>query len=338
MKNRVHGRHAVGSIIGAAMFLFILLTGFGLIVWNSQLYDTYVQLANIREQQYNELVAENVAVTGFKFNQNKLSLTLKNEGFVTARIVRIWIDDNSISPSTHVRYNVNYYLNPGESVTFGQQLGTFNAGHLYTIKLITSRGNIFGATNFGQSAIVGIAQGMGWLTIDWDTYYYTDDTSCSGGICTWKSAWNITGTPQGQGRIQFRINVTNHWDRDVNLTKYTYLRLETDSGSTGRAPPYYIMAPGSIPPDPYCYTGPGTPITVPYNKTGDFPKGGTPMTILFMDTGYYKGGGCNVESNKPQATHYYSVYIVVYYTYRDPSDNKIHTMAQTIPFEATGYP
>jgi hypothetical protein len=336
MKNGFQGQHAVGSVLGATMFLLILITGFGLVVWNSQIYDTYIQLANAREQQYNDLVAENVAVTGFKFNQNKLSLTLKNEGFVTARIVHIWIDDNSISPPSHVGYNVNYYLNPGESINFGQQLGTFNAGHLYTIKLITSRGNIFGATNFGQSAIVGIAQGMGWLTIDWNTYYYTDSTSCVGTNCTWKSAWNITDTPQG-GTIQFRINVTNHWDRDVTLTKYTYLRLETDSGSTGIAPPYYIMAPGSTPFEPFCYIGPETPITVPYNTRGDFQKGGTPVTILFMDKQYYQGH-CNVETNKPSAAHFYSVYIVVYYTYNDPGDNKIHTMAQTIPFEATGYP
>jgi len=318
------------------MFLSILLTGFGLVVWNSQIYDAYIQVGNIREQFYYEKITEKVAITGLKFNLNKLTLTAENEGPVTARIVRIWISDNSVTPPSHVRYDVSYYLNPGQSIDFGQNLGTFNTGHLYTIKLITSRGNVFGATNFGQSAIVGIAQGMGWLTIDWDTYYYTDDTSCSGGECTWKPAWNITGTPQGGG-IQFRINVTNHWDRDLNLTKYTYLRLETDSGSTGNAPPYYIMAPGSTPPYPYCYTGPGTPIIVPYNSTGDFQKGGTPVTILFMDKQYYKGH-CNVETNKPSAAHYYSVYIVVYYTYRDPVDNKIHTMAQTIPFEATGYP
>jgi archaellum component FlaF (FlaF/FlaG flagellin family) len=338
MRNRYHARRGVSSILGAVMFLSILFTGFGLIVWNSQIYDAYVQVANAREYLYNERIAENVAITGLKFTQNKLSLTAKNEGPVTARIVRIWIDDNSISPSSHVRYDVNYFLNPGESITLGQQLGTFNAGHLYTIKLITSRGNIFGATNFGQSAIVGIAQGMGWLTIDWDTYYYTDNNYCIADTCTWKPAWNISETHQGQGRIQFRINVTNHWDRNVTLTKYTYLRFETDSGSTGDAPPFYIMAPGSTPLSPSCYTGPGTPIIVPYNNRGDFSKGGTPITILFMDVGYYKGGQCNVPSNKPPAAHYYSAYIVVYYTYKDPEDNKIHTMAQTIPFEATGYP
>jgi len=317
------------------MFLSILLVGYGLIIWNSQIYDAYTQEANAREQRYNDRISERVIVTGLKFTLNKLSLTVKNTGSITARIVRVWVEDNSVSPASRNSYDVNYYVNPGQSINFGQQLGTFNAAHLYTIKLITSRGNIFGRTNFGQSAVVGIAQGMGWLTIDWDTYYYTDDASCTGGVCTWKPAWNITGTSSG-GIIQFRINITNHWDKDLNLTKYTYLRLETDSGATGTAPPYYIMAPGSTPVNPYCYIGPGTPITVPYNKTGDFPTGGTPVTILFMDKTYYKGPSCTVPSNKPTHAHYYSAYIVVYYTYKIGS--KIHTMAQTIPFEATGYP
>jgi hypothetical protein len=336
MRSILCGRRAVSSLLGAAIFLSILLVGYGLIIWNGQLYDSYAQEANTREQLYNERISEKIAITGLKFNLNKLSLTAKNIGSVTTRIVRIWIIDYSVSPQSPSVYGVNYYMNPGQSINFGQQLGTFNAAHLYTIKLVTSRGNIFGATNFGQSAIIGIAQGMGWLTIDWDTYYYTDDTSCSGGTCNWKTAWNITGTPQGQGRIEFRINVTNHWDKNLTLTKYTYLRLETDSGSTGNAPPYYIMAPGSLPPNPYCYTGPGTPITVPYNNTGDFETGGTPVRILFMDKDYYKGGNCNVPSNKPSAAHYYAAYIVVYYTYKIGST--IYTMAQTIPFEGTGYP
>lgn len=148
----------------------------------------------------------------------------------------------------------------------------------------------------------------------------------------WRQAWSINGTGN---TLEFNMTVINHWDRNLTLLKYTYLRLEMDSGSTGNAYPYYIMDPGNSPISPVCYTQTnGSKIVVPYNRTGDFTTGGKPTQVPFMDVTYYKGGGRNVPSNKPQASEYYSVYVVVYYTY--DLGGKTYVQAQTIPFEGSG--
>jgi len=329
---RKWGRRAVSSILGGAIFISILLVGFGLIFWNGTLYDNYIQAINSRELLYQQRVSENVVVSGFKFSNGKLNLTIANFGPQMVNIIRIWVTDLSLQTPTHQRYDVNYFVNPSKSITnIGQNLNIPSAGHLYTVKFMTGRGNIFAATNFQQNAVVGIAQGMGWITIDWDSYLFTDNSIYP----TWKPGWNIAGAGNV---IEFQINATNHWDRDLTVLKYTYLRLEIDTGSTGNAKAYYIMAPGARPTvtNNYCYTGPDTPIVIPYNQTGDYPTGGKPTVLQFMDATYFSGGSCNIPSNKPQHG-YFSVYLVIYYSWLD-STGVTHVSAQTIPFEATGFP
>jgi len=331
MPRLVGGRHALSSIVGGTIFIFILLIGFGLVAWNNSIYDSYVQDINSRELLYQRQVSENVAVTGVKFNQNKLNLTITNFSPITVRIVRVWVTNVSATPPSppwHKSFDVNYHLTPGRSISnVAQNLGTFKSANLYAIKLVTERGTIFGATSFSQTSIVGIAQGMGWLAIDWESYVYRDNANLA-----WRKAWSINGTGN---KLEFNITLINHWDRDLTLLKYTYLRLEIDSGSTGNVYPYYVMDPGNTPISPVCYTQTdGSKIVVPYNRTGDFKTGGKPTQVPFMDVTYYNGGQCNVPSNTPQASHYYSVYIVVYYTY--DFGGKTYVQAQTIPFEGSG--
>jgi hypothetical protein len=328
MKKRTpSSRRAITPIVGGTIFIIILLISTGLIFWNASLYDSYLQDINNSELMYHQQVSENIAVTGFKFTNNVLNINITNFGPITVRIVRMWLTD--ISADWHKSFNLNYYVTPARTISVGgQPFGSLNANDLYTVKFITSRGNIFGDTNFANNPIVGIAQGMGWVTIIWNSYVFRDNNNQ-----VWRPAWNISNSGN---ELEFNITVVNHSNYNLTLLRYTYLRLEVSTGATGNAYPYYIMSPGTTFSQPVCYTQGGQPpIVIPANKTGDISTGGKPVMIPFMDVVFYKGGQCNVPANKPQAASYYSVYIVLYYQFKTCPTCQTLTQAQTIPFEGT---
>jgi hypothetical protein len=66
------------------------------------------------------------------------SISLKNSGPTTVHIIALWVN----SPTVHNRYDLNLYINAGdtETYTFGADIGL--PSDSYTIKVVTERGNI----------------------------------------------------------------------------------------------------------------------------------------------------------------------------------------------------
>lgn len=317
-------KKAVTAVINAAMFIFILLVGFTLLTWNAQLYDNYLGNMSLKEKLSYQASAELVFVTGFKFSQNVMNLTITSNSPVTVRIISIWLSNLSASPVWRKSFSLNLYINPYKSISsVGQTLGTVYSSMLYTVKLVTDRGNMFGASSYRKTTIVGIAQSMGWISLDWDTYAWT-----SINYYTPQPAWNISSSSVGQ-TIQFQINVTNHWDKPLTLLKYTYLRMDKSTGG-GSSMVFYIMDRTSTPPQPACYN-PSSPITLNPSSTGNYEAGGTPVTLKLL--GQVASPDQNCSKSKSLVTDSFAIFLVIYYMYYIASQP--YYLAQTIPFEAT---
>lgn len=327
MKSRSGGNRAVSSLLGATMFIIILLVSFGLIIWNTQSYDTYLASNNSKEDAIYQASSEFVSLTDFKFSQNnKMNLNITNLSPVTVRIVSLWVSNLSTTPQWHKRFNVNIYLNPFQTIAgVGQNLGTFYPSKLYTVMLVTQRGNLFGGTNYKKTTIIGIAQSMGWISIDWDTYMYTS----SGNPTIPKAAWNISKGQTGQ-LIQFQINVTNHWNNALYLLKYTYLRMDK-SKTSGNTLTFYLMDTSSTIGSLQCYNPSTYPIILQPNPNGNYDKGGTPVTLKFL--GQSSGTSTNCNKSTELKTDQFAVFLVIYYKYQ--INSQWYYLAQTIPFEAT---
>ena len=322
MRNHSKG---VGELVGAIMFITLMLLTFGLIAWNGQIYNAFLNSVNTKENNSSSQASELLSITGFKFNQDKLNLTVLNGGPNYVRIVRIWLLNLTSSPAWHTNFAVSIYLNPGNTVTnVGQTFGTIHSSMLYTVKLITQRGNIFSETNYVATSVLGLAQGVGWVTIDWYSYKFT-----SSNYLTPQPAWNFSKSQVGI--IQFQLGVSNHWVKDLTLTQYTYLKLDK-SATSGSALVFYLMDPNS---KPYptnqiqCYNQATKPYVLHPNTNGDTATGGLEVTLVFLG----KGTGSQCASQSALQADQFSVYLVLYYQYTVGTTT--YTLAQTIPFEAT---
>ena len=74
---------------------------------------------------------------GVRVIVNGISLDIKNSGATTAHIVSVWI----INATHHIRYDVDFFINSGESATYIRVDIAPPAGN-FTVKIVTERGNI----------------------------------------------------------------------------------------------------------------------------------------------------------------------------------------------------
>lgn len=158
----------VGSIIGAAFILLIILTGY---TYYSLHFDETKRYASVlQEMQELDLMrnAESVEVEVVSItSQNKLNITTRNAGSYQTHIIWLGIYDASVN--SQVYYEVDFYIDPGERVTdIGNDSITIQAGDERRIQLITELGNIFECSYpwRGDSGGDG-AGGDGWGRYDW---------------------------------------------------------------------------------------------------------------------------------------------------------------------------
>jgi hypothetical protein len=311
------------------MFIAIVFVSFGLFVWNGQLYSDYLTNLRSREDRFDQMSSELISITDFRFDLNKINLTVTNNGTNTARIVRVWVYNLSAPSAWTKSYSVNILITPSRSVkNIGQRQGAdfgngYTPSNLYVVKLVTEHGNIFSAVNYHRQTIVGIAQGMGWISLDWDSYMFNDINNLN-----LRPGWNVSKSGVGNV-VQFQIGIINHWDRNLTLLKYTYLKMDK-STTVGSTMNFYMMDSNSQPNNILCYDPVAHPIVVPPSSTGDSETGGNVTTLKFLGSGYAKN---QCGSNQALQTDRFQVYLVLYYQYTLSS--KTYVVAQTIPFEGT---
>ncbi len=75
---------------------------------------------------------------GVRANINSASVTLKNSGPTTVHIIALWIN----SPTIHNRYDMDLYINAGDTEGYNLSGDIVVPSGTYTVKVVTERGNI----------------------------------------------------------------------------------------------------------------------------------------------------------------------------------------------------
>lgn len=315
MSTLVRAKRAISPPIVAALVVMAIVLGFNLIYLSAPLLESASNGLSQRNLAFRDMIAESLTFLDAEVINQALNLTVVNAGGIALHVVWLWVTDTTVSPKWHGGFNVNFWLDPGVTLTnIGSTATNLDPSHTYQVKLVTARGNLFQTVYSSSKTIVSTVQGFGWVTIDWSSYFYT----YAPGGSTPKPAWCVLS---GKSAYQFQMKVINHYSKPVYVYAQTYLKLQAIKNLDI---PFYIVASGSTAASPQPYT---TRIQLPANPN-DQQTGGTPVPLNFLAT----SPGGNSPNTIPQGqgtSPYFSVLIVFFYT--DLTNN----FGQTVPYQAT---
>ncbi len=119
-------KRGISTVIVVMLSLALMVTVVGnMVLWSYQMNDLDLQR-----------MQENVTLKNVTPAKGSTSFEIKNTGPNSVHIVAVWI----INPSSHYRYTVDFFLNPGETATYTQN--GVNLPNDYTLaKIVTDRGN-----------------------------------------------------------------------------------------------------------------------------------------------------------------------------------------------------
>jgi len=215
----------IGSLVGAAFLILILLSGFAFYMLSVNVTDEYResleamgQLDLKRKQEKIEFV--NVTTT----DENKLNITMENTGPYQTHLIWLGVFDETAPPSTQNYYELDSYINPAETETgigSTEMDGEIVEEHQYTIQLITELGNIFiyryppdeeeeyaTISDVTQIVISNMTAMVGPVLMDFKSLrWYSHESGHNG-------TWWIS---QDETKLEWFATITNYGDQDLTL-------------------------------------------------------------------------------------------------------------------------
>lgn len=234
-----HSRRGVGSILGAAFLILILLSGYTsytLYIKQVGEYTKTLQDMQTYDLRRNEENIEFISVS--TTIEDKLNLTVKNTGSNQAHL--IWLGILDETTNTQEYYKINYYINPSETVSnIPDDTITILEDQERVIQLVTELGNTFiysyltGEGGSGETIYDFVDETCGSSPIGTHSFFEAQQYGPDG-ICDTLTEEN-TGETGGGGWLsgwQKRLKISvDHNDVDSNLTDFPLLLyLSTSSG------------------------------------------------------------------------------------------------------------
>ena len=135
-------RRGVSTILGTIIFIGILFTSVIPMMLVMKQADTiYTQRVHEMESRDEERGNEIVDANAYPVDEtsDQLRVQIQNNGVVSTKIIRVWINDVSYSEETIVK--------SGDTGTLGPYTVGLVANSSYCIKVVTDRGNCFASTS-----------------------------------------------------------------------------------------------------------------------------------------------------------------------------------------------
>ena len=305
-------RKGVGTILGAAYFIIIVLAIFNLIMWEVYQYDAYQQLVSQMNQVDQDRISESlefvypIIVDFNPLGSGKYSFNLivRNIGGITVNTVRLYFSncsDTSSKALTIIEKGAgdncftNGFINPGETNHLISVVTTLNMGLVppdgsrpFAILLATERGRTF--STFYPLTVPEWGGNVGYIDIgplrfvfDYYSLNYTTNvlTPVPG-----QQAW-IVKPYTGKTPIMFWVKVINiAKDGDIRIKKYSVFNcIELSwSGASGKQASFFIVDSSSTQPgvNMKAYNEePGYATILPRSPTPTPPQGGIPVVVKF---------------------------------------------------------
>jgi hypothetical protein len=138
-----HSR-GVGSLIGAAFLVLIILTSYSLFLVNTKEQTAYQNILTEMHQRDLEQIQETIEFRRVTTDENgKLQLSLRNNGPRAAHVIYVGVFYKEVTPEIHNYYDVDINIDPSESQTYTSPSIILEEGMEYEIQLVTDAGNTF---------------------------------------------------------------------------------------------------------------------------------------------------------------------------------------------------
>jgi hypothetical protein len=320
----LRSRKAVSNIIGGVFLIVIIILAFNGILWfYTQQSNLMSQSRSLQQLQQQTKLEQIQVVKALVTSQGKPNSTIQNIGPIAVHIVDMFITART-GTITHRQYSINYYIDPGSTVT-GIGLNTvsnLDPQQTYAFTFITERGNGVGGLytptpqSTGSFATFG---NLGYLSVSFtqNGFMYTSQSQS-----TPTPAWAVSKSSVcWGGNVIFWVTFTNHGVANANILHWSMAQLwEFQSGGGGgTATDFYIVGTGSTPWDLIHYVD--NAIIVPASTTGDYQTGGTPTTLLFgADRPYSYPSPVDLHCSLNDVLDFF---IVVSYTYNGQQYNQL---------------
>jgi archaellum component FlaF (FlaF/FlaG flagellin family) len=232
-------RRGVSTILGTIIFVGILFTSvIPMLLVMKQADTIYTEKVHEMEARDDERDNEILEASAFPVNttSDELQVKLKNIGVVSAKIIRVWINDDNYSESTVVQ--------AGDTSTVGPYSVTLENDTTYAIKITTERGKTYASTT-----------GVLYYT---DGYWFTPSIGVNIVVLNWfgkyqirvyNGTWTSPDPYQTQGidigDVQWtEVNMTNQGNYFVEVKK----KIGSDYLNVPGTPvPIVIQWPGGSP-------------------------------------------------------------------------------------------
>src|SRR5213593_1891514 len=154
-------RRGLSSVVGAVFMILVMIGALNVILLAMRQQDTVTQTLIDKSSSSLSRLNEQISITDIRVtNGNKLNMTVANSGGSTAKLASIYIVNETASPKTQYRYDLDNApvdgraskTNVGTSLALNVKTNT-----KYSIKVVTAAGNT--ATS-GITSISGVALRM----------------------------------------------------------------------------------------------------------------------------------------------------------------------------------
>jgi len=337
-KSILHSRKAVSNIIGGVFLIIIIFLAFNAMIWY---YTQQVQLnqqGRTLQQLQQQIRLERVQVLKVLITPGPpglLNATLQNAGPIPVHIVDILITPRT-GTLTHNIYSVNYYIDPGSTLTkVGYNLPlNLDPQKAYSITFITERGNgvaaVYNPILFSSGAFATFSN-LGYLSVNFDqnSFQYTTPVQS-----TRTSAWTLPSSVC-EKNVMWWITFVNHGVLPAYVLHWSVAQLWQlrSAGAGGTATDFYIVAGSSTYNNLVAYTDSpppsGTQITIQPSPTGDWQTGG-PAQVLQFSAATAGGGSGSAAKFDCALNNVFDFYIVVSYMYGGVQFNQLLPYAAAV--------
>jgi hypothetical protein len=147
-------RRALSAIIGLAFMIIVMAGALGTTAWVLQQQGRVSTEVTLKTNEYLNRLNEKVEISQVRINNDKLNLTLYNDGGSAAQVKTIYVVNETASPKVQYRYDIDYLVDGRSTVKNVGQALPFVAKNTtsYSIRIITDVGNAAAATYSPVSA------------------------------------------------------------------------------------------------------------------------------------------------------------------------------------------
>jgi hypothetical protein len=138
-----HKRKGIGTVVGAAFFLLILLTGFSAFMYQLTSMKNYAYVINEMQEVDRKRISEDIGVLSVTTTAlDKLNITVRNIGSYQSHLIFLGIRDDATS--SYEYYGIDFYVDPAETVTdVRNESIIIPSGSERELQLITGLGSIY---------------------------------------------------------------------------------------------------------------------------------------------------------------------------------------------------